>query len=192
MTKFEWNRSDVLALARESCTHCRGFGLRRGKNGPSAPCHCVLRNIFRACFRKFRAIATEEKHVSAVRLEQTNGTDKRYMWGMKNEEFMADFCLVARRTLDAQEHQIFRFHFLLGADWKLCTRRLKMDRGNFFHAVYRIESKLGRQFREMQPYGLFPLDEYFTTGYVNEPVKASVIPMPERRKRLLPPLKKVA
>ena len=36
-----------------------------------------------------------------------------------------------------------------------------MSRGNFFHAVYRIEQKLGRMFRELQPYPLFPLDDYF-------------------------------
>jgi hypothetical protein len=59
------------------------------------------------------------------------------------------------------EYRLFRFHFLLGADWKLCARRLGVDRGNFYHAVYRIEQKLGRTFRELQPYPLFPLDEYF-------------------------------
>jgi hypothetical protein len=50
---------------------------------------------------------------------------------------------------------------LLGADWKLCCRKLGMDRGNFFHELYRIQQRLGRVFRELQPYGLYPLDEYF-------------------------------
>jgi hypothetical protein len=50
---------------------------------------------------------------------------------------------------------------MLGADWKLCSRKLGIDRGNFFHAIYRIEQKLGRVFRELQPYPLFPVDEYF-------------------------------
>jgi hypothetical protein len=27
--------------------------------------------------------------------------------------------------------------------------------------VYRIEAKLGKVFRELQPYSLYPLDEYF-------------------------------
>jgi len=35
------------------------------------------------------------------------------------------------------------------------------DRGTFFHCVYRVEQKLGRTFREVQPYSLYPLDEYF-------------------------------
>jgi hypothetical protein len=75
---------------------------------------------------------------------------------------MADFCLVSRRALDDFEHRIFRFHFLLGADWKLCCRQLGIDRGTFFHAVYRIEQRLGRTFAELRPYPLFPLDEYFS------------------------------
>jgi hypothetical protein len=74
---------------------------------------------------------------------------------------MADFCLVSRRSLTEQEYQIFKFHFLLGADWKLCCRRLNMERGGFYHEVYRIQERLGRVFRELQPYALFPVDEYF-------------------------------
>ena len=74
---------------------------------------------------------------------------------------MADFCLVSRRVLSDAEYQIFKFHFLLGADWKLCCRRLNMDRGTFYHEVYRIQERLGRVFRELEPYALFPVDEYF-------------------------------
>jgi hypothetical protein len=36
-----------------------------------------------------------------------------------------------------------------------------MDRGIFFHIVYRMEEKLGRVYRELKPYGLYPLSEYF-------------------------------
>jgi hypothetical protein len=74
---------------------------------------------------------------------------------------MADFCLVSRRTLDDFEHQIFRFHYLLGADWRLCCRQLKIDRGTFFHHVYDIENRLGRVFAELTPYALYPVSEYF-------------------------------
>jgi len=75
---------------------------------------------------------------------------------------MADFCLVSRRVLSEEEYRVFRYHFLLGADWKLCCRQLKMDRGNFFHAIYRIEQKLGRTFAELEPYPLFPIRSYFS------------------------------
>jgi hypothetical protein len=94
-------------------------------------------------------------------LEPDRGRRRPGTWGRKDEEYIADFTLVARRTLDESEYRLFRFHFLLGADWRLCARRLAMDRGNFYHAVYRIEQKLGRVFREIEPYPLFPLDEYF-------------------------------
>jgi len=82
---------------------------------------------------------------------------------------------------------------LLGADWKLCCRRLKMDRGNFFHTLYRIQQKLGRVFRELEPYALFPLDEYFG-GPIHKPVQSNLLsmPSPARPNALKVPLKKVA
>jgi hypothetical protein len=82
-------------------------------------------------------------------------------WGRKDEEFIADFCLVSRRTLTPREYKLFRYHFLLGADGNLCSRKLGLEKGQFFHVVYRIEEKLGRAFREVAPYPLFPLDDYF-------------------------------
>jgi hypothetical protein len=136
--------------------------MRHGDEGSEEPCKCVLRKVFTACLRKFRACAEHSNRLPAVRVEHVSGgRDSRHTWGMKSEEYMADFFLVTRRALDESEFRLFRFHFLLGADWKLCCRRLGMDRGNFFHAVYRVEEKLGRVFRELQPYGLYPLDEYF-------------------------------
>jgi hypothetical protein len=99
--------------------------------------------------------------LSQIALSPHGGRASHPTWGRKDEEYIADFCLVSRRALDDFEYKLFRYHFLLGADWKLCSRRLGLDRGNFFHAVYRVEQKLGRVFRELQPYPLYPLDEYF-------------------------------
>ncbi len=83
------------------------------------------------------------------------------MWGFKDEEYMADFILVSQRTLAAEDYVIFKYHFLLGADFKLCCRKFDIDRVAFFYAVCRIEYTLGRVFRELEPYGLFPVDEYY-------------------------------
>lgn len=197
---FDWSGSEAVVLAKESCTHCLGNGLRRGGRVEGVPCTCVLRKIFRTCYAKFRACATKEKYMGKVRLEPVTGPEGHYCWGMKDEEYMADFCLVSKRALDVQEYQIFRFHYLLGADWKLCCRRLNMDRGSFFHAVYRIEQKLGRVYRELRPYALFPLDEYFG-GRVKKELPASSkavlqfpMPIPARRERgpLRPPVRKAA
>ncbi|HXN46435.1 MAG TPA: hypothetical protein VN893_07325 [Bryobacteraceae bacterium] len=107
--------------------------------------------------------------MSKISLEFVAGRERNFSWGRKDEEYIADFVLVSRRTLSELEYKVFKFHFLLGADWKLCCRRLAIDRGNFFHAVYRIERTLGRVFRELEPYGLFPLDEYFHGAIRTEP-----------------------
>lgn len=66
----------------------------------------------------------------------------------------------------------------MGADWKLCTRRLNIDRGTFFHIVYRVEEKLGRAFAEIEPYPLYPVEDYFggivprgqAKAYISDPV----------------------
>jgi hypothetical protein len=116
---------------------------------------------------------------------------------MKNEEYIADFCLVSRRTLNEVEYRIFKFHFLLGADWKLCCRKLNIDRGDFFHHVYRIQQKLGRTFREVEPYALFPLDEYFHGGMkepevISGPFKVEADKPAATRRVLKFPVKKAA
>jgi len=158
---MDWTRSETLVLAMHRCVQCHGSGLRLARRGLLTPCSCVLRAIFRICFHRFEKCVTQQRHLSKVTLEPSAGRARPDCWGRKDEEFIADFCLLARRALDPEEHRLFRFHFLLGADWKLCARKLRMDRGNFFHAVYRIEHKLGRMFREVEPYPLFPLDDYF-------------------------------
>lgn len=170
---MNWTRSETLALAQQSCTFCHGLGLRPGRAGASAPCNCVFRAIFRACYARFRKCASKEKYISRVSLEANPGRLRKSTWGLKNEEYIADFCLVSRRVLDEQQYRLFKFHFLLGADWKLCCRRLNIDRGEFFHEVYRIQQKLGRAFRELEPYSLYPVDEYFN-GTPREKAEATV------------------
>jgi hypothetical protein len=101
---------------------------------------------------------------------------------------MADFCLVSRRFLDESEYQIFRFHFLLGADWRLCCRQLKTDRGSFFHVVYRIEQKLGRAFAQLEPYSLYPPNEYFA-GLIHREPHPAIEPFRQLRPSpVVPPL----
>ena len=148
-------------MASPHCAYCHGLGLRDGRDNRQEPCNCVLREIFRACYARFRQCVSKDTHISQSRLEIVPGVQSHYNWGRKNEEYLADFALVTRRALNDSEYRIFNYHFLLGADWRLCCGRLKMDRGIFFHVVYRMEEKLGRVYRELQPYGLYPLSEYF-------------------------------
>ena len=194
---FDWTRSETIALAKESCTQCQGIGLRSStRTGEDAPCNCVFRTIFRLCYSRFRYCIEKEKHMSHARLAIVGGKDRRQVWGRRDEEYIADFCLVSKRVLSEFEHKLLRFHYLLGADWRLCCRQLRMDRGSFFHAVYRIQQKLGRAFRELEPYSLFPLDEYFGGSCRKELSEGSIkvlrMPVEKRRGPLRPPLRKVA
>jgi hypothetical protein len=106
-------------------------------------------------------------HTSTVSWDHLGGRDGRRSYSRKKEEYAADFCLVTRRVLTEPEYTLFRYHFLLGADWRLCCRQLKIDRGTFFHEVYRIEQLLGRRFADLKPYALYPVSEYFA-GVINK------------------------
>ncbi len=193
---MEWTRSETLALAMHQCAQCNGSGLRLARKGALAPCNCVLRTIFRICYGRFQRCVTQERHLSKISLEPHAGRNRPYSWGRKDEEFIADFCLLARRALSPGEHKLFRYHFILGADWKLCARKLGLDRGNTFHAIYRIEQKLGRMFREVEPYPLFPLDDYFhgPSRLGAQPVPRKVVELrPVRAGRLsFPPIGRTA
>jgi hypothetical protein len=193
---MEWTRSETIALALPACSYCCGSGLRLDRRSKYQPCNCVLRSIFRACYARFQQCSLE-KRFSQVKLEYSPRANRRITWGRKDEEYCADFYLLSRKTLTPLEWKIFNYHFLLGADWKLCTRRLGLDRGNFFHSVYRIQEKLGRAYREVQPFSLFPLDEYFSGRTYNEvgpsPKGGPVTPRPESlSRRLSVPLLKAA
>lgn len=189
---MQWNRSNTIGLASNNCCYCEGVGLRLVYKNHTVPCGCVFRSIFRICLNRFRECVATEGISGTVSWEYCSGASGCRSYSRKREEFMADFCLISRRALEPAEHQLFRFYFLLGADWKMCSRRLNLDRGSLFHAIYRIERKLGRAFAETEPYGLFPLDEYFGGVSRDQPVKTSN-PLPLNvRKRLQVPVKRAA
>jgi hypothetical protein len=158
---MEWSRSNTLALSKEKCPSCAGSGTFITAEGEKEPCHCVLRKTFQACYRRFVQCSAQSSSHTRISPERGATHSRSGGWGRKEEEFVADFCLIAKRTLTAEEHRLFRYHFLLGADYNLCCRKLQMDKGLFFHAVYRIKRKLGRAFQETAPYPLYPLDAYF-------------------------------
>ena len=173
---MQWNRSTTIGVAKTSCVFCHGNGMRLVRKEREVPCNCVFRAVFRACYNRFRECAAAGARAGTVSLELCNGRESRRTYSRKREEFIADFTLVSQRVLAEDEHKIFRYHFLLGADWRLCCRQMKIDRGTFFHYVYRVEQKLGRAFAELEPFPLFPLDEYFS-GMIHRPVVA----LPARR-----------
>jgi hypothetical protein len=168
MTPFEWTRGETIALADQRCCRCWGIGLRPGRAGKDRPCGCVLRAIFRICLRKFQAETAKEAPLCRLSLgknSQRKGSLRPGMYHMRSQEYRADFVLAAKRTLgeDAHLYRVFTWHFLLGADYRLVNRKLgrPVDDRGLFHEFYKIEELLGRVFRELQPYSLWPTDEYF-------------------------------
>lgn len=160
--RFIWDHARVFSLAVQQCTKCRGGGLLIGRKMRMEPCGCVTRKAFNICLGKYHSIqACQDRLRGATPVISPGGRDRRFTWSRKSEEFLADFYLLAKRTLNPQEWGIFNLFMLQGQNWRFCTRELNIDRRGFFHRVYQIQDKLGRVFMETKPYALFPIDQYF-------------------------------
>jgi hypothetical protein len=167
----------ALSLSLPGCNSCLGRGLVYSRTTTTGPCRCVLRGVFRVCYREYERLnsAPPLAVVKYERIELSKSGRTSYCFSRPNEEFCADFELTARRTLDKLHFQIFQLWFLLGADWKVCSARTKLNRGRIFHAVYRIEETLGRAFAETRPYRLYPVDEYMAGRTYNTTAPLSVV-----------------
>ena len=49
-----------------------------------------------------------------------SGRSQKGSWGRKDQEYMADFELTAKRVLDPWHLKLFRYHFVLGANAAMC------------------------------------------------------------------------
>jgi hypothetical protein len=185
--RFVWDRGNTIAMADQNCGRCHGVGLQ-ARRGGTAPCGCVLRAIFRACLRKYRECARKDPHIAQVNLEVVAGKRGALAWGRPDQEYCADFVLIARRTLDNLHRRVFSLHFLRDRDWRACTRALGIGRGNFFHAVYRVQEQLGRVFCELRPYALFPVDQYFHSWNEIDVVELATTVAGVRRKVKVDPI----
>jgi len=186
---MEWNRSKTIALASMKCQLCLGMGLSKGQQ----VCDCVTRRIFGECYGRFKDCSDKDRpHPVAVNLERlgkhTSKALNRTTFGCKTEEYIADFYLIAKRTLPEDEWNIFRFRYLLGATMEQCQRRLRIGKEDLQDACKRIEVAVGRAFGETEPFALYPLDEYFSPPSIGGP---RCVPFPAKAARyhpLRPPL----
>jgi hypothetical protein len=181
-------RSEYLAISQTGCVNCCGLGHVR--NNPEKTCGCVWRSIARAVLRKFKECAVGDS-LHPVELDSVRQTGRRAVGFVRNKQnYCADVYLTAKRHLSASHWDIFRLYFLLGADYKLCGRRLGINRGMLFHAVYNIEEQMGRVWATLAPYPLYPCKNYFSV--TDRPVDVSPLPVPEPRypngQPLRPPL----
>jgi hypothetical protein len=129
----------VRVLASETCVHCEN-----GRRRSGSVCACVWRGLFRRCMGWLR---TNDDHLMRVAGK----------FALPSVEFRADVELLAKQNLDTLHHRVFTAHYLNGADWRLCTRWLGIDKGTFFHCVYRVAVALGKAFWLN---GLYTFGEY--------------------------------
>ncbi|HUA61786.1 MAG TPA: hypothetical protein VML19_23730 [Verrucomicrobiae bacterium] len=158
---MQWDRSLAIGIANAACTICEGVGVTLDRHYEETPCDCVLRAVFRACYQGFIECVALGERTASVSWERCGGPRGGRTFSRKREEYIVDFLNVAERHLEPEEHRLFRYYFILGADSALCGQRLQMDRGTFFHCLYRVEKKLGRVYAELKPYPLYPLRDYF-------------------------------
>ena len=174
-------RGIALGNARRGCAQCHGLGTYQGRT-EAVLCGCALRSAFRGALGRYRyaqAVGLWLYRASRAEVCRRMG----FNFGNKDAEFCADFVLIARRLLNDFEFQVFRLHFLCEMEWRDClpllARWVRMaraagvdgfphvDRGNFFHAVYRIENSLGRAYLEMKPYAVYPTGDYYRGHFVD-------------------------
>jgi hypothetical protein len=139
----------------ERCRYCRGRGyVIFGARYRGCTCECVYRRVFRVCNQRYYELRMRGEWNPSV-----HGLSV----GIKQVEYMADFELVAARALERhpREWDVFVCHHLHRLPWTACGRLVRLDRGTFFHAVYRVEVAVGRASIETLPYGVWPAD-YFS------------------------------
>lgn len=147
-----------LAMADALCTSCGGTGCHR-----KDVCKCVWRQICRVVIRRVHENLVKQGNGATFVIYDGGHVSSRKTWGRSRpaEEFIADAWLIAKRELKTEEWSCFQHAMLCHADWRQMTRRMGLDRGNYYHLFYRTEAKLGRAWATARPYSLFPLDEYF-------------------------------
>lgn len=146
------NRGVAIANAAAKCTHCGGEGSLRRRGY----CGCVLRAVFRICWDQYKYSA--ENGISLNRccvMEISRGG--KILTGLPHAEFVADFERAVARALTPARRKLFELHFAGGLAWYDCLAKLRLDRGQFFHEVYRVEEAIGAECLK----GLYPLDQYF-------------------------------
>ena len=161
-------RATALSLVKKGCTKCFGGVVLTYNGSKKHICGCVYRAVTRKVLKRYHDIADNPYSFNKCQFERSiNG---HFVAGYKNLEFSADVCLIAKRSLDAKDYFIFRSHMLDGNLWYNVAGKVGIDRGNFFHSVYRIEEVLGKIFLELKPYPLYPLGRYFhaTRVYANQ------------------------
>lgn len=160
--------SQYFSLSQALCPTCKGEGTKGRVRLEPTPCECVKRKAFRCCLEKYRGCQIlPDTNMSVIGVNDgmnSRGQSRRVVFGFRNTEFVADFDLAARRTLDKREQLVLRLYHMEGLQWRLCAKRAGVKEPEFFRYLGRVEAKLGGAFMQLKPYPLYPLHVYFSDG----------------------------
>ncbi len=136
----------LLPMAAEGWSHCAGFGVVvRERRAPRA-CACVWRAIAGAVLGMAERI---DAYPSWHPLWGPHGCSR------PGEEFLADV-QAAQRALERNLQRALALS--LEGDWRYCSKRMGLDRGQWFHELYRARQRFGQ---ECYQRGLYPFGVYF-------------------------------
>ena len=150
---------ELLMAAFQRCTKCYGLGYTLYP-GPKV-CNCALRGIFKVCYQRYNLLRFKQESALTHLCYRKTSVRTGFVWCRQDEEYIADFYLLTRRSLSLRDLELWKLYFEQGRPWGVCAAVLRTNRGNFYHGVYKIEQTLGRLLWELEPYPLFPLYGYF-------------------------------
>ena len=164
-----------LALALPSCSHCHGFGKSRGRGGLET-CLCVYRQVFRDCMARVHRMRSEPLEMARRPALRRSTSGSRLSYCFPNVEFAADLENSAKRILETRELLVWKYHYLQDLEWRECVSSVgrdlgrPIDRGEFFHAAYRMERQLGRAWLELR---MWPRDYFAGDWYMIDELLAT-------------------
>ena len=148
------DRKMILATASEQCTVCYGHG-RMIRD----VCHCVHRKAFRESLETYLMLREDAVSMGA-NVPLTLSVRGYVSYGMPLADYVIDFDQTARRALTRHQLALLSLYHIAGQPWHVCAPKLRLDRGEFFHQVYRTERLLGCALMETTP-PLYPKARYF-------------------------------
>ena len=134
MKRVPYERS-MLALAQIGCKGCGGCGETPGTN---QACSCVLRAIGAVCLERYRRTGPSARSCGHV-------TRSGILYSFPNCDFRVDVGMAARRALTGRDLVTFRRYWEYAQPYKVILAETGASHGDFWHAVYRIETRIGRE-----------------------------------------------
>jgi hypothetical protein len=159
------SRSTVLALANANCPRCFGLGNDLKIPEDKDPtCACIYRLVFRIVINRYLEIACSSRSASRLYCHSVFGVSR------PDEEFLADVECNVRRALADEPllYRIWRMHVVDNNSPEFIGRAKRLDPQVVRLELAKIAVICGSRFANVEPYPLFPVDNYFREHYTKK------------------------